>query len=311
MGIKTKIEWCDSTINPIMGCSGCALRKDHCYAATLCTRHAGRKGWPRSFDHPEFFPGRLEKAIRWKDLTGTKRPDKPWLDGHPRIIFVNDLSDGFCPDVDPEQWLLFNQMAASPHIFLLLTKWPDRMATVFGRWGVPDNIWLGTSITTQKDADERIPWLLRIQAAVHFVSLEPLLGPLRLRDVELMDGDHLSDSLWHAGSGNGIDWIIVGGETGHGARPMPPDATRSLRDQCVAAGVPYFFKSWGEWLPNDQFKHSLPDWRGKYGPDGWEGRRSAPCHHWHLGFASFRVGRKQAGRLLDGEEWNEMPRGQR
>ena len=106
MGIKTKIEYVDSSTNPIMGCTGCDLRESHCYAATLCGRYAGQKGWPQSFDHPEHFPGRLEKAIKWKDLTGTKRPDKPWLDGYPRVIFVNDLSDGFCPDVDPGQWLV-------------------------------------------------------------------------------------------------------------------------------------------------------------------------------------------------------------
>lgn len=124
MGIKTKIEWADSSVNPIMGCTGCALRKSHCYAAVLCARYAGRKGWPESFDRPEFFPGRLEKAMKWRDLTGEARSDKPWLDGLPRHIFVNDMSDGFCPDVDAWGWLLphLDAMGKSPHVWMLLTK---------------------------------------------------------------------------------------------------------------------------------------------------------------------------------------------
>ena len=307
MGIKTKIEWCDSTINPTMGCSGCVLRKDHCYAATLCTRYAGCKGWPQSFDRPEFFPGRLEKAIRWKDLTGAKRPEKPWLDGYPRVVFVNDLSDGFCPDVDPGWWLepCLNQMAASPHIWMLLTKWPDRMAEFFEQHSVPDNMWLGTTVTTQED-DWRIQWLLQIRAAVYFVSLEPLLGEIDLTDYLYRENEGLPLMLQMQGGDVVLNGIIVGGETGHGARPMNPQWPRDIRDQCQAAGTPYFFKSWGEWLPNDQFEHSLPDWRGEYGPDGWQAR-SARCHHWRLGFASFRIGKKRAGRLLDGREWNEMP----
>ena len=257
MGIRTKIEWTDSSINPIMGCSGCALRKEHCYAATLCERHAGRKGWPQSFDRPEFFPGRLEKAIGWKDLTGTGRPDKPWLDGYPRVIFVNDLSDGFCPDVDPDKWLspLLSQMAASPHIFLLLTKWPDRMASFFSQHSVPDNFWFGTSITNQRDANERIPLLASICASMHFVSLEPLL---ELVDVNIPIGPR--DARYGVPALSKLAWVIAGGETGHGARPMHPQWARDIRNECQAAGVPFFMKQMSKRapIPDDLMVRQLP-----------------------------------------------------
>lgn len=106
MAIKTGVPFADSSCNPIMGCTGCELYPDHCYAAKLCTRYAGQKGWPKSFNEPEHFPGRIEKALKWSDLTGKPRADKPWLNNYPRIIFVNDMSDGFCPDVNPNEWLL-------------------------------------------------------------------------------------------------------------------------------------------------------------------------------------------------------------
>jgi len=112
MGIKTNIEYCDSTINPIVGCEGCELwaagrpdEEQHCYAATLCKRWAGKKGWPAAFDQPEYFPGRMEQALGWPDLTGKERADKPWLNGYPRLIFLNDLSDTFNSDPEPIEWL--------------------------------------------------------------------------------------------------------------------------------------------------------------------------------------------------------------
>ena len=157
MGKDTKIEYADSTVNPVMGCTGCELyhpdpSKNHCYAATLINRYAGLKGWPKSFNEPEYFPRRIEKAIQWPDLTNTQRKTKSWLNDYPRIIFVNDLSDGFCPDVDPMIWLYpaMKKMAESPHIWLLLTKWPKRMRRFFEQYAAPDNFWLGVSVPNQK-----------------------------------------------------------------------------------------------------------------------------------------------------------------
>ena len=327
MGIKTKIEWCDSTINPIMGCSGCELRKAHCYAAMLCARYSGRKGWPKSFDEPEFFPRRIAQALGWPDLTGKTRPDKPWLDGHPRIIFVNDMGDGFCPDVDPDTWLppqSLGSMAASPHIWLLLTKWPDRMRVFFERYQIPDNFWLGVSVENQAAADERIPILLQTPAAVRFVSCEPLLAAVDLENYlgiwtngvignlyqPLIVGKPMTPNLFTALAKprnatlykKQLDWVIVGGESGPGARPMHPQWARDIRDQCQVAGVPFFFKQWGAWFPRSQ-------WEGKPDlilPDDCYCKESP-----HLKIIDddilHKVGKHRAGRLLDGHEHNELP----
>lgn len=297
MGIKTKIEWCDSTINPIMGCTGCTLRKDHCYAAALCTRYAGHKGWPKSFDEPEFFPGRIAQALKWSGLTGKARPDKPWLNGYPRIIFVNDMGDGFCPDVDPDTWLppqSLGPMAASPHIWLLLTKWPDRMRVFFERYQIPNNFWLGVSVENQAAADKRIPILKQTLAAVRFVSFEPLISRVTV-------GDNIQGNIHDRWLG--ISWAIVGGESGPGARPMHPDWAREIRGQCQAAGVPFFFKQWGAWFPRSQWEHnpylSLPD-----DVDCREGDR---CHIFGDGEITHRVSKHRAGCLLNGREYNDLP----
>lgn len=337
MSIKTKIEWCDSTVNPIIGCTGCALRKDHCYAAVLCARYAGRKGWPKSFDSPEFFPGRLEKAAKWSDLTGKARLGKPWLDGLPRIVFVNDLSDGFCPDVDAELWLApyLDMIAQSPHIWLLLTKWPKRMHEFFQRHGfiykhvLPDNVWLGVSVENP-DYLWRVDELMKCPAVVRFISLEPLLGPISLRP-------HTGSSRWLGPMPSErfygkpkhdivtgetrivkkprpiLNWVIVGGESGPGARPMHPDWARDIRDQCQAADVPFFFKQWGAWMPIEATEEKLQAW-----VENPIGHRFCWLHS-QIGHPAStglyadhqmfeRMGKKRAGRLLDGRTWDEMPR---
>ncbi len=286
MGIKTAIEYCDSSINPIMGCSGCSLyhpdsARNHCYAATLIRRYAGRKGWPDKFTEPKHFPERLQKAIGWPDLTGAKRLDKPWLDGMPRVIFVNDLSDGFCPDANPQEWLAphLEAMGKSPHIWLLLTKWPDNMLG-FCEDPLPSNVWPGTTVTQQQDC-WRIGWLRHVPAGKHWVSAEPLLGAIHFDRVDLA---HRAIS--------GISWIVIGGETGLGARPMRPEWARGIRDQVVAADVPFFFKSYGEWLDASiLIEAGLNSWSSNYPErDGF-----------------IRVGKKQAGWWLNDREWREMP----
>lgn len=297
MAIKTAIEYCDSTVNPVMGCTGCELYPDHCYAATLCKRYAGEKGWPKDFNSPEYFHGRLEKAIRWPDLTGTERPDKPWLNGRPRIVFVNDLSDGFCPDVDPGGWLWsrLEMMEESPHVWLLLTKWPGRMAKFFASiGGAPDNFWPGTSVLRQSDG-WRVTYLLEIKAKVHWLSCEPLLERIKLK------AQWLYYNLATPGreDWDGLDFVACGGESGPAARPMHPDWARGIRDQCQAAGVPFHFKQNGVWIDVDEaiehgFVNTYNDRHKLVHFDGF----SKPL---------VRVGKKKAGRLLDGQEWNEFP----
>lgn len=182
------------------------------------------------------------------------------------------------------------------------------------------HVWLGVSVEDQKAADERIPHLLATPAAVRFVSVEPLLGPVDLRciqherefEVDALTGDHGVYRPLRGRSGRKLDWVIVGGESGPGARPMHPDWVRSIRDQCQEAGVPFFFKQWGEWqigsgrnpandrvLCNDGMLLGVSLSDVSYDVrSNWPNFRSTVVS---------RVGKKEAGRLLDGREWNEYP----
>ena len=172
----------------------------------------------------------------------------------------------------------------------------------------PSHVWIGKTVEDQEHADKRIPELLKVPAKVRFLSVEPLLGPI---DFVLVKEEQ--DALFGAQTVGAnvlagrvetrfrdgttyldqtvderrIHWVIVGGESGKGARPMHPDWVRSIRDQCVSAGVPFFFKQWGEWAPSPEI--GLP-------------------YHFEDGDHAFRIGKKTAGRLLDGREWNEVPR---
>lgn len=315
MGLKTGIEWCDSTVNPAPCCTGCELYPKHCYAAAICRRFAGTNaGYPKSFTTPTLFPERIAKAARWPDLTGTKRPKKPWLDGRPRMIFLNDLGDPFAPfnqkEWEPRTHWLHDALPiieSSPHIWMLLTKWPDRLRDFAAAAGtLPRNIWGGTMATSQKYRDRIWQLLQTPQLAVRFLSYEPAIGPLDLDAIEAVC------KAWRRGATLGIylDWVIAGGMSGPGAQPLHPDWARTIRDQCQAAGVPFFFKQWGAWFPFYDRDKDDPDWRNipaesanvrrinLAGGEGFHGERV--CYF-------RRVRKKAVGRLLDGREWNEMP----
>jgi len=242
VGLYTPIEWCDSTVNPVMGCDGCELwmpstNVRHCYAGQLHQVRAGRPGYADRFEEPKPFAGRMAAAARWSDLTGKPRPDKPWLDGLPRLIFVSDMGDALSRDV-PFDFLLDEVISnvttshGARHRWLWLTKQPARMAK-FANWleeaqgiGWPANLWAGTSITSAKQKG-RITALRRVPAAVRFVSAEPLLsdpGPLDL---------------------DGIALLILGGESGPDARPCELKALRSAMGQARAAGCKVFIKQVG------------------------------------------------------------------
>lgn len=314
MSSNSRIEWTDASWNPIVGCSIVSPGCINCYAMrmaarigkmTLSSHYSGltkpSKGGPVWTGKIALAPEHIFTApLRWK---------------RPRMVFVNSMGDLFHEDV-PDEWIdkVFAAMALAPqHVFQVLTKRAKRMRAYVndmiprrealgdlmtkiggpdrpgwyapesdGKRGwagmhiLPPNIWLGISAERQQEWDERTAELKETPAAVHFVSAEPLLGPI--------DGDMA-----------GLDWIIVGGESGPGARPMHPDWARSLRDQCLAAGVAYYFKQWGAWLPDQQSTDPDPYWRAKAG------------HRFEDGAVSSLVGKKAAGRLLDGREWNEMP----
>lgn len=313
MGDKTGIEWTDATWNPVTGCDKVSPGCDRCYAQTFAERWRGTRGhyFETGFD-VQLRPDKLDLPLRW-----TK----------PRRIFVNSMSDLFHDRV-PDEYIarVFAVMAlAEQHTFQLLTKRHGRMKSLLrGRpfqqqvweawstldtpkgcptleyaeypdWPLP-NVWLGVSAEDQKRADLRIPALLDTPAAVRFVSAEPLLGPIDLH------GDPLGkDSVFWIGH---LDWVIVGGESGPGARPMHPDWARSLRDQCVAAGVPFLFKQWGE------HRIAIP------GQDTWDKVESIPLRPdvpmepgVDIGPWAYmrRVGKKRAGRELDGRTWEQYP----
>jgi protein gp37 len=282
VGRETKIPWCDSTINPVVGCDGCELHRagaeeSHCYAAGLVGRYAGCAGWPASFDKPEFFAGRLDKACRWSDLAGKDRPDKPWLNGYPRTIFLGDLADVFSESL-PIDWMAphLPAMAAAPHIWIICTKRPGRAREFFGKHGCPPNFWLLTTVTGPATLN-RVTELLRIgDVTVLGVSAEPLLAATDLHDCYR------------------LNWVIVGGESGPRARPMHPQWARDIRDRCVRADTPFFFKQHGEWLPVSRTDgvHELPF--GDYIPEA------------RFGFLRGRKGSAEDA-LLDGRQWHQMP----
>jgi protein gp37 len=243
MSDTTKIQWCDSTVNPTMGCDGCELwnmKVKKCYAGAMHVRRGGKtKGFSPTFEELTTWPGRMARAANWKDLTGMVREDKPWLDGLPRLIFVSDMSDALSSPV-PFDYLReeiianVTTPAGRRHRWLWLTKRPDRMAQFSESLSIegiawPENLWAGTSITTQATTG-RIEGLLRVgdERTTRFLSAEPQVGPIDL-----------------SGRLPGLDWVIQGGESGPGARPFHLEWALDLRRQCRDAGVPYFLKQLG------------------------------------------------------------------
>lgn len=328
MAETSTIEWTDATWNPITGCSVVSPGCTNCYAMKLAgTRlqhHPSRAGLTKPSKAGPVWTGEVRLNAEWLD--------QPLRWKRPRRIFVCAHGDLFHESV-PDEWIVrvFAVMAAArQHTFQVLTKRAERMRHFMLGAGNPavialPNVWLGVSAEDQKRADERIPHLLDTPAAVRFVSIEPLLGAVDLRAVDV-DGHSEMDSLRPSSDARprSIDWVIAGGESGPEARPMHPDWVRSLRDQCTAAGVSFFLKQWGEWrefdtgspevdeVDNDSeialsiaLTATNPGWISR---DGRLYRRQAdlpegvPCR------LIERVGKKAAGAMLDGREWREMPR---
>lgn len=347
---KSSIEWTDRTWNPLAGCTRVSRGCDNCYAAIMARRLEAMALQDMSNGKN---PGRKMKYIGTTNklasgrivFNGTINLDPQGLSEpatwkKPSMVFVNSMSDLFHKDV-PDAFIgrVWSKMLEFPqHTFQVLTKRPERMADVVTRlveegyrkgFREPSNIWLGTSVENQDTADERIPELLKVPARVRFLSMEPLLGPVDLR-LDLMEygPDGEAPIFWHAKDCSnycdyacggeeypgGIDWVIVGGESGHNARPMHPQWVRSLLDQCQRVGVPFFFKQHGEYEPVTPLyggrDDSATDGRGElvsvsssghiYGDS--DGQPADP-RTWLME----RVGKHKAGRLLDGREWNEMP----
>jgi protein gp37 len=339
MADKTRIEWTDATWNPVTGCTKVSPGCKHCYAERTWARLSARATIDPELSRNRY-TGRPFTDVRCHpDLLAV-----PWNWSVPRRIFVNSMSDLFHPDVPFEFiaavfWIM---SVTTRHTYQVLTKRPDRMLAFFD-WALDDpyaifqdekigevadeipeiralgwtpwregerhggydncgpgwpfaNVWLGVSIEDQATADERIPQLLRAPAAVRWISAEPLLGPVDLRpylDWSFGEGDMSRPDL---------DWVVVGGESGPKARPSHPGWVRSLRDQCAATSTPFLFKQWGEWAPLEGSGAEAPTpivfWREDQWRPGFTSERTA-----HM----VRIGKKTAGRVLDGELHDEYP----
>lgn len=260
MAETTGIEWCDSTLNLQMGCDGCELWNPaagvkHCYAGSLTERYAGKKGWPEAFEKPTLFLERLDKALRWPDLSGRTRPGNPPLNGLPRIVFLNDMGDTFTESL-PLDWLApaLPRMAASPHQWLILTKRPKRMAEFSATHRLPPNVWPGASVTSAVNLG-RVADLLGVRGGgPKWLSVEPMLGPVDLTRIrcthdpantfDCLD-EYDADPICRREKNEKVAWVVVGGESGHGARPFVMDWGLSVLQQCKAAGVPAFMKQVG------------------------------------------------------------------
>lgn len=341
---KTKITWSDMVWNPTIGCTKISSGCTNCYAERMSARlkAMGRPEYKDVVDDKGHWTGkitlcpeRLDQPLYWK------KPRRIFVDSmsdlfHPALFGTDEADDLVNPINTPFLDRIFAVMAmAKQHTFQILTKreelmfWymmdrnlPDRIdagvEAICGEhgwcptdldWPLP-NVWLGVSIEDQEMANKRVSRLLPISASIHFVSAEPLLSGIDFSEIVMPDGDHLGTSLFNHGCGAGIDWLIAGGESGPNARPMHPDWARGLRDQFKEAGVPFFFKQWGEWalksdrLSSNDFGVLDPDGTWFHLCTGWNGRPIDP----DTGEAYMvRVGRKKAGHLLDGQEYHEFP----
>lgn len=345
MAEKTEIAWCDSTFNSHIGCSEVSPACDNCYAREYAKRfhivewgpgkprfRTSAANWkkPLQWNAQPFCEcmschwrgeARAAKIIQNPDgfyppvdsIRACPGCGKPTLIGSRRRVFCASLADVFDNEV-PTEWRadLWTLIRATPNLdWLLLTK---RVGNVLGMMYDAEeplpNVWIGATICNQEEADRDIPKLLAVPAAVRFISVEPMLGPVDLRLWEYEDAKERSGTgTVFTTRRRSIDWIIVGGESGPNARPMHPAWPRSLRDQCAAAGVPFIFKQWGEWAP------ATISAGGDLGGD----LRRGTTIHMHApgnpeGFFRdgdayvSRVGKKSAGRLLDGVMHNEFPR---
>ena len=243
MNGRSRIEWTEMTWNPVVGCTKISAGCKHCYAEVMAKRlqAMGAPGYEQGFRKVRVLPARLAEPLQRRK---------------PTLYFVNSMSDlfhGRVPDAFIDQ--VFDVMRRTPqHTYQVLTKRSERLGEYARANDVPANVWLGVSVENRRHGVPRIAPLQLAPAGTRFLSVEPLLEDLGELNLA------------------GIDWVIVGGESGHKARPMDPAWARNMQRQCVEQGVLFFFKQWGNW-----------------GPDG------------------LRRSKKDNGRLLDGRIWDEMP----
>lgn len=282
----SKIEWTNETWNPVTGCSKYSEGCQNCYAEKMTKRLAamGQEKYKNGFNKVVFHPEELNRDFGGKS----------------KMIFVNSMSDTFHADISKFQiskmleYCSFNKQ----HIFQILTKRAARVE----EFSYPPNVWLGVTVE-KENYKNRIEFLRHTDAKIKFLSCEPLLGDLGELDL------------------TGIDWVIAGGESGPGARPMHPDWVRNIKKQCQKQDVPFFFKQWGEWIPSEQaLRLSTFKRMGILSKDGslsyktypsevkkWAEQTKDPIKH-IPGVFVLKVGKTNSGAILDGKEYKEFPK---
>ena len=305
--MSTKIEWCHipgtqpKVWNLVTGCNKVSQGCKNCYAEVMHKRLTG-------MGQTKYQQPFLNGAVMHQDILNL-----PLTYKKPCTIFVNSMSDLFHEDVTFHfLWDVWEIMSATPHhTFIILTKRPSRLFNFF-QWAknlksftaALPNVWLGVSCENQETANERIPLLLQIPAAVRFLSCEPLLGAIDLTEITENNNtsyDVLIGKIYHYGDDEEfekIDWVIAGGESGHNARPMHPNWALKLRDDCKYANVPFFFKQWGEYIKAAPGQIGNPNKNKNFisvndGNGNW-------CD-------MVKVGKKKAGRKINEIEYNEFP----
>ena len=306
---NSKIEWTDHTFNPWIGCQKIGPGCDHCYAESMMADRLKKVQWGPGAERVRTSPANWKQPLAWNAAH-----DKFYAEhGRRQRVFCASLADVFDNAVDPA-WRadLLRLIEATPNLdWLLLTKRIGNAHQMIGEalitmtgdtsllpsWPWP-NVWIGASIVNQAEANRDIPKLLQVPARVRFLSMEPLLGPVDLRQA------HFAPLRLPR-----VDWAIVGGESGTDARPMHPDWARDLRDQCATAGVPFLFKQWGEWVPRG------PESMGYPVVDDVPRRRITDVGHNGQDLAAEggndvwmqRTGKRTAGRQLDGVQHDGFP----
>lgn len=333
MSANSKIEWCDHTQNFWEGCQKAGPGCDHCYAEARNARFGGgvAVNWGPGA------PRRRTSAANWAKPLAWNANHTTFFAEHGRRqrVFCSSLADVFDNAVPTEwrvdmlhvimdtpnlDWLLLTKRIGMARALIeeamnyVLEKWPAVDAQPLAQWIMewlegtpPANVWMGATIVNQQEADRDTQKLLAVPAAKRFLSMEPLLSEVSFEGLfanpkDPADGTNALEAL---------DWVIVGGESGPGARPMHPDWARSLRDQCEATGVPFLFKQWGEHSMDYDRDRDDPDYRrcdqmsrrpGRWinlaGGHGFNGER---VHY------AEKVGKSAAGRLLDGRTWDGYP----
>jgi protein gp37 len=278
MAKNSAIEWTHHTFNPWWGCVRVSLGCKNCYAEAWAKR-VGLEVWGRGASRRFFSDAHWKEPLRWNEEAKRYRTR--------RRVFCASMADVFEKRLELDLWRdrLWTVIQETPWLdWLLLTKRPERVGESVP-WGDlwPRNVWLGTTAENQRCAEKRVPLLLSYPAVVRFVSAEPLVGPLDLTRWLVCDRNERR-----------VDWVIAGGESGARARPMNPDWARHLRDQCGASGVPFHFKQWGHWRPET---------------DNLEIKAQRIILHGNAGIpiTLVRLGKKAAGRDLDGKTWDELP----